>query len=156
MIKESAVRAGIEKPVNPHHFRHSRATLLAKKLTEANLCEYMGWIQGSKEASTYVHLSGRDTDKAILAMHGLINEEEKKDKFKPRVCPRCKTINDPASNFCSGCSLGLDEKTLIEFDKQKEEATDLGMILKKAKSKDEIKEMLRPLLMEMLKGSDKK
>jgi len=28
-------------------------------------------VQGSREASTYVYLSGRDTYRAILEMHGL-------------------------------------------------------------------------------------
>ena len=75
MLKSVAQNAGIDKPINPHHFRHSRATDLAKKLTEAQLCQYMGWIQSSKEAATYVHLSGRDMDKAILTLHGLAEEE---------------------------------------------------------------------------------
>jgi site-specific recombinase XerD len=121
LLKEAGEKAGIEKPLNPHHFRHSRATELAKKLTEAQLCMYLGWVQGSKEASTYVHLSGRDTDKAILEMHGLVEEEKQKDKFKTIECPRCKTKNDPASKFCSGCSLGLDEKSILEFDKRQEQ-----------------------------------
>ena len=55
MLKVTAKKTGIDKPVHPHHFRHSRATELAKKLTEAQLCQYMGWVQGSREASTYGH-----------------------------------------------------------------------------------------------------
>lgn len=37
-----------EKPVNPHHFRHSRATYLANYLTEAQMCEWFGWVHGSR------------------------------------------------------------------------------------------------------------
>jgi site-specific recombinase XerD/phage FluMu protein Com len=128
LLKEATKKAGITKPVNPHHFRHSRATELAKKLTEAQLCEYMGWVIGSREARTYVHLSGRDTDRAILEMHGVIEEEKEKDKKKPIKCPRCNIINDPFARFCMGCSLGLDEKSMIEFDKQKEQATQMGFV----------------------------
>ncbi|RKD85913.1 tyrosine-type recombinase/integrase [Halopiger aswanensis] len=57
-------RAKIEKPVNPHHFRHSRATYLANFLTEAQLCEWFGWVRGSRVPGRYVHLSGRDIDRA--------------------------------------------------------------------------------------------
>ena len=82
MLREVAQKAGIDKPINPHHFRHPRATDLAKKLTEAQLCQYMGWIQSSKEAATYVHLSGRDMDKAILTLHGLAEEETEEEHSK--------------------------------------------------------------------------
>jgi len=126
LLKEAGKKAEIDKPMNPHHYRHSRATELAKKLTEAQLCQYLGWVQGSSEASTYVHLSGRDTDRAILEMHGLVDEEKEKSKFKSIICPRCTIKNDPAAKFCSGCSLGLDEKSIMEYDDQKENAAKIG------------------------------
>jgi integrase len=130
MLREAKKTAGIKKPVNPHHFRHSRATELAKKLTESQLCTYMGWVQGSQEAATYVHLSGRDMDKAILALHGLAEEEQEKDKFKIIECPRCNIKNDPSAKYCKGCSLGLDEKTVMEYDQHKELAAKLGFDIK--------------------------
>ncbi len=143
LLKESGEKAGIDKPMNPHHFRHSRATELAKKLTEAQLCQYLGWVQGSQEASTYVHLSGRDIDKAMLEIHGLVEEEKQKDKFKPIICPRCGIKNDPAAKFCSGCSLGLDEKSVMEYDKMKEIATKTGYAIEKATDDTEtLKEMI--------------
>lgn len=130
MLRETEKTAGINKPVNPHHFRHSRATELAKKLTESQLCTYMGWVQGSQEAATYVHLSGRDMDKAILALHGLVEEEQEKDKFKVIECPRCGIKNDPGAKYCNSCSLGLDEKSVMDFDRQKELAAKLGFDIK--------------------------
>lgn len=126
MLKEVAKKAGIDKPVNPHHFRHSRGTELAKIFTESMLCNYMGWVQGSREAATYVHLCGRDTDKAIRKMHGLLEEEDEieADKFKPTKCPRCNIMNSPGSKFCSNCSLGLDLKTVMDFEKTKDELSE--------------------------------
>jgi site-specific recombinase XerD/phage FluMu protein Com len=126
MLKEASEKAGINKPMNPHHFRHSRATELAKIFTESQLCEYMGWVQGSQEAATYVHLSGRDMDRAVLGMHGLVEAETEKEKFKTIKCPRCNIKNSPGSKFCSGCSLALDEKSVMEFDAQKDQATQMG------------------------------
>jgi site-specific recombinase XerD len=120
LIKKAAERAGIDKPVNPHHFRHSRATELAKKITEAQLCTYMGWEIGSREAATYVHLSGRDTDRAILALHGLAEPETEKESFTPIKCPLCGISNEPGSKYCNGCALSLDEKTILEFDARKD------------------------------------
>jgi integrase len=42
-LKEIAKRAGIRKRVYPHLFRHSRATMLANHLTEAQLKQHFGW-----------------------------------------------------------------------------------------------------------------
>ena len=143
ILKEIGKKAGIDKPMNPHHFRHSRATELAKKLTEAQLCEYMGWVIGSREAATYVHLSGRDMDKAVLEMHGLVEEGKEKSKLLPIICPRCNIKNDPAAKFCSGCSLGLDEKSVMEYDKQKELATKTGYAINQVtEDKETLKQMI--------------
>lgn len=68
LLKRAQERAGIEKSVNPHHFRHSRATHLANWLTEAQLCEWFGWVQGSRVPARYVHLSGRDIDNAYQSL----------------------------------------------------------------------------------------
>lgn len=122
LLREAAKKAGIKKPVRPHWFRHSRATLLAKKLPEPVMCNFFGWVPGSKEVGTYVHLSGRDIDRAILKTHGIKIEEDTNEKFEAIVCPRCNIKNDPSLKFCSGCSLGLDEQSIMLYDKEQEEA----------------------------------
>ncbi len=58
-------------------FRHSRLTHLAKILTEQELKVFAGWVQSSKMAGTYVRLSARDTDEAILGKVYGIKKEEK-------------------------------------------------------------------------------
>jgi hypothetical protein len=66
VLERAARRAEIKKRIHPHLFRHSRATELASQLTEAQLKEVFGWATGSGQAATYVHLSGRNVDDAIL------------------------------------------------------------------------------------------
>lgn len=68
ILNKAREQAGIEKPVNPHHFRHSRATYLANYLTEAQMCMWFGWVPGSRVPGRYVHLSGRDIDHAYQSM----------------------------------------------------------------------------------------
>jgi len=126
MLHETFNRANIEKPSNPHQFRHSRATELAKFMTEAQLCQFMGWVPGSKEASTYVHLSGRDTDTAIKKMYGFKVKEEEINQLKPITCPRCNHVNDASNKFCGKCTLALDDKSLMEYDQQQEREKTLG------------------------------
>lgn len=75
-LKQIGERAGIDKPVNPHHFRHSRATYLASRFTESQLCEWFGWVQGFDRPADYVHMSGRDIDVDYDRLHGIEHEEE--------------------------------------------------------------------------------
>ena len=120
LLRDYAAKAGIRKRIYPHLFRHSRATALANKLTESQMKEHFGWVQGSDMAATYVHLSGRDVDNALLKLQGLVQVEEKKsDTLNVRVCPRCKDHNSPISRFCTKCGMPLDEKLIVKIEEIK-------------------------------------
>lgn len=148
-------RARIAKPVNPHHFRHSRATFLANHLTESQMKEYLGWVQGSEMAAVYVHLSGRDIDKAILGLHGLATDDADvtKDETKPKLCPRCEETNQYTNAYCSKCGLPLDEKAglrLIQRDLERKRADELfDQLLEEDDFKAEfimrLRKLVRPL-----------
>ena len=77
-------------------------------------------------ASVYVHLSGRDVDRALLELNGInVSKEKEAEKFKAIDCPRCKTKNSPISKFCNRCGLALDLKTAIELDETRNKADKL-------------------------------
>lgn len=112
ILRTTAKKAGITKKVNPHAFRHARATHLAQHLTEQQLKGYLGWTAGSTMAATYVHLSGRDIDNAILSMHGIETEEAEKkaEKQKEKRCPRCKELlTKEDAQFCYLCGMPLNQ-----------------------------------------------
>ena len=71
-LQTLARRAGIDKRIYPHLFRHSRATFLANYLTEAQLCAHMGWTIGSAMPRIYVHLAGHDLDSALARIPTLL------------------------------------------------------------------------------------
>jgi len=130
MLRGLAKKAGIKKKVNPHNFRHSRATYLANHLTEAQLKEMFGWTQGSDMASIYIHLSGRDVDNAILKVYNIDNHEDDgvESKLKPKDCSRCNEINPATNRFCSKCGMVLDNETMIrivERDMKRKEADEI-------------------------------
>ena len=117
VIKKIVKKAGIKKRVYPHLFRHSRATHLANYLTEAQMKQYFGWVQGSDMASVYVHLSGRDVDNALLKLNGMETQEKGEDeKFKAKICPKCKKSNSFDAKFCSFCGMCLDVKASVEVE----------------------------------------
>lgn len=126
LVRRIAEDAEIKKRVYPHLFRHSRATKLANALTESQLKQHLGWVQSSQMASTYVHLSGRDVDSALLKLNGIVAEkEENEEQFKVRICSRCKTKNGPTAKFCDSCGLAMDIKSAIELDNSRRGITEL-------------------------------
>jgi len=123
-LKELAEAAGVHHRIYPHLFRHSRATNLASRLTEAQMKEHFGWVQSSKMASVYVHLSGRDVDNAILSTYGKANTEQAKptENFSPKPCARCNLENAPSSKFCSKCGYALNVETVIQAETARKNA----------------------------------
>ncbi len=89
MLRKVSKRAGITRRIYPHLFRHTRATILASKITEAPLEAQMGWVPGTKQMATYVHLSGKQTDMAILKAYGVEIKDNAIAEPMPVKCPRC-------------------------------------------------------------------
>ncbi len=118
--------AKIDRRIYPHLFRHTRATILASRVTEAPLEAQMGWVHGSRITQTYVHPSGRDQDNAILRAYVIeVKEERSIESQKPSLYPRCREPNDAKARFCWKCGMILDrsltEKKLKEKAKQIED-----------------------------------
>jgi len=103
--------SGVRKKYNPHLFRHSRATHLAKlKLNEAMLKKFFGWTDRSGMAAYYVHLAESDVDDALLGLHGIeIKKEGKKLEkiFRVIVCPSCGKEHTPDVKICP-CGMIFD------------------------------------------------
>ncbi|HDI32141.1 MAG TPA: zinc-ribbon domain-containing protein, partial [Thermofilum sp.] len=125
ILRDAARRAGVRKRVNPHALRHARATHLASKLTEAQMCEFFGWTQGSDMPATYVHLSGRDVDKAILSIYGKVVDEREGEEVRVKTCPRCGKENPPDAEYCMRCRMVLDERAAVEAERRERELLEL-------------------------------
>jgi integrase len=110
LLRELAAKAGVRKKVNPHAFRHARATFMARHLKEPEMRQFFGWGRDSEMPSIYVHLSGRDVDNSVLGIYGIKEAKESQEPtLKVQQCPRCSELNDPASRFCARCGLPLDQ-----------------------------------------------
>ena len=111
VVRRAAARAGIAKKINPHLFRHTRATLLAEHIADAPLEIQMGWVHGSSMTRTYVHLSGKDMDRIILRAYGVEVREEAESLNNPLgKCIWCGAMNPLKSKYCLRC--GMEMKAL--------------------------------------------
>jgi integrase len=104
-LKIIADRAGVEKPPNPHNFRHYFVTTCKRDydMDEATIKHLIGHGQGSNiMETTYQHLSDEDHIKAAEVAQG-IREEERESPLTPAVCPTCTDKLQPNAKACPGC-----------------------------------------------------
>ncbi len=114
-LKRLAKRAGIEKHITPHIFRHSRITYLIKENVSESVIKLMMW--GSLTTNmfqTYAHLTGKNIDNEMLRTYGITETETGEGKpelrIEPRQCPHCKLINGPMAEFCNSCGRSFTEQ----------------------------------------------
>ncbi|MFB6115009.1 MAG: tyrosine-type recombinase/integrase [Candidatus Nanohalobium sp.] len=126
VLKELADRAGVEKPIRNHVFRHSSATYKGTELGW-NAQRLMYW-HGSSDpewAKGYCHQDEDRMRSARLEEEGIEDADSQKDAaLDIRECPRCETSVDPFASFCPQCSLALDHETAQETHTTSEEVLD--------------------------------
>ncbi|MCK5321538.1 tyrosine-type recombinase/integrase [Candidatus Pacearchaeota archaeon] len=122
ILKQSAEKARIKKRVYPHLLRHSRATIMAKCMTDATMKHYFGWAQGSNMASVYIHMSGKDTDDAVLLANGIeVKKETRASRLIPTTCLKCGVKNEMTNKFCKSCGIPLSSEEAEKIIKEDEE-----------------------------------
>ncbi|MCX6801232.1 MAG: tyrosine-type recombinase/integrase, partial [Candidatus Diapherotrites archaeon] len=119
VIDDIKEKINMKKRLHPHLFRHSRATYLASKgLSEAQLCMIFGWIIGSKQVRTYIHLSGAQVESAYKKIYGMQKQEE----TEPQLirCQVCGEFNPPKNDSCQNCYNPLTIQGALKIKQENE------------------------------------
>jgi integrase len=120
VIRAIKQKTGITKRTNPHMFRHTKATYLAKKLkSEQKIKGILGWKADSTMLSRYVKLSATDIDDAVFEAEGIRKSEYEPTKPKTYRCKRCDTINAITEKFCIKCGYNEDSPTIERIVEEK-------------------------------------
>jgi len=130
-------KSNINKKHNPHWFRHSRASILAPKITEPILRKYMGWSKSSQMIKHYGHLCLKDIQDVILNLHGL---KEEKQIEKPIKCI-CGTINPIHERYCYKCMRPLKMEIMMQDQEliKTETAKTIGIMMEMLKDPAKMK-----------------
>lgn len=90
-IQKIADKAGIERHIKPHLFRHSRITHLIQKDYNESVIKKMMWGNLTTNMfSTYAPLTDSDIDNEIAKQEGIVTEAKKENsELEARQCPRC-------------------------------------------------------------------
>ncbi|WP_052755410.1 tyrosine-type recombinase/integrase [Candidatus Nitrosotenuis cloacae] len=119
LLKRAANKAGITKRVNPHSFRHARATVLGMWMGQSQRCVYMGWVKNSRMSQIYDHLTGVDTEGSLLEMCGMETKTKKESLLKPKVCQICQEWNEVTALVCKKCAKPFEVKIAIDIDEKR-------------------------------------
>lgn len=150
ILKNAAMQAGIKKSVYCHLLRHSRATYMARIMTDASMKQYFGWTQGSNMSGIYIHMSGKDTDEAVLRANGMeVKKETSKSIMEPKKCLRCHVINEVTNRFCKLCGLPLEKEEAEKILKADTERMQADEIMNKLIKDPEILELIKGKLKEI-------
>ena len=107
-----AERAGIEKKITLHQFRHSRITHVLRDGMSETLVKKAFW--GNTKTvmiETYGHLTSEDIRIEFMKMAGLESSIPKVDNApKPITCPQCHMVSPPGTEYCPNCGEELSAK----------------------------------------------
>ena len=109
-LKNALKRAGIKKRVNPHLFRHQRATELLSRVPEEVARRYLGWKSGSRMTERYNHLKDEEANQIIEEVEYGMREEKREEKRGITKCPVCGAVIDVKFAFCPFCGSSLEEE----------------------------------------------
>ena len=145
VLRDLGDRAGITKPLNPHNFRKSSATIYAGEgvLSELELKKRFGWTADSRMLNIYVHLDDKKVNEKLLREKGLLptQEEEQEKKNQPIKCRWCSEMNAAGNRRCHKCKQPLQEKEIklkSRLDRDIEDVADYLWTKKRDELKKEI------------------
>jgi len=108
MLQKTSDRAGISKAANPHHYRHSTASLYAKQFSESVVNKWFGWaIAGGSTAQRYIHLNHEQLKQSYLEFYN-----SKENILKIRKCQNGHE-NWGGRDYCKFCNAKLKSKTIL-------------------------------------------
>ncbi|MGA7627032.1 MAG: site-specific integrase [Methanoregula sp.] len=116
-IDRIIIRAGIERHITSHFFRHTRVTDLMKQgMAQSVISQIMWGSVDSRMFKTYLHLTGLDVDNEVLRLYGIEPQKKAKEQqMTPKQCPHCQTVNPPFSGYCYVCGHQLTDDAAAQF-----------------------------------------
>ena len=121
VLKKVAKKAGINKRIHAHGYRHSSATDFANQgYNEPELRIKYGWVGTSTTPSVYIHQSFSSLRDKMLFNSGKGTKPESLNAeiIKNKDCPFCDTNNPVEANYCIKCSRPLNIETIKTKEKE--------------------------------------
>jgi integrase len=140
MLRKIARRAGIEKNVNPHAFRKSSASVWGHHLTDSELENRFGWVQGSGMKRIYCFPDEDRVNNKVLQVAGIEDVPKTNgdivEEQKPHTCLWCNTINPAGRKKCTKCRRSLNPiESPLKVSKDEEKQALIAEIMQALEAK---------------------
>ncbi|WP_336024648.1 tyrosine-type recombinase/integrase [Halobellus salinisoli] len=122
-LRSSLSRAGnrtdIDKPVNPHNFRHTAITRLSREGYSPQEIQHIAGWANDRMMEKYDHTTARQRNEQIGLKAGYIEESEAEtDPSTPQSCGNCRETLSPGAQFCPRCGTPTSEEAQAALDAQ--------------------------------------
>lgn len=103
-LRKAADRAGLDKPVNPHNFRHSAVTRMAREgFTRSQIEHRVHWTIDTDQWATYEHIAGEQHNDDIFVAAGVIDDDSEGPSRERLPCGNCREPLAPHHEYCPRC-----------------------------------------------------
>lgn len=114
-----AQRAGIDKPVNPHNFRHTAITRLSREGLQPQQIQHIAGWNDDRMLEAYDHTTDRQRNEQIRLQTGFIEEtDDSTGPSKPKTCGNCRETLKPTAQFCPQCGAPVSRETEAAIEEQ--------------------------------------
>ncbi len=104
MLNIVAERAGIQRRITPHLFRHTRINhMIQQEVPETIIKKIMWGSTSTMMFRTYEHVTGGDIDRIMARTHNIDISPVSKKHLEPITCPHCFSILPPGVQTCDTC-----------------------------------------------------
>jgi integrase len=102
-LKELAERADVEKPVNPHNWRHSAITRMWREGYDKQEIQHrVQWSLDTDMWQRYVHVTAEQMNEEIFASSGIVEDDDSLSRERKR-CGTCREPLPPHAEYCPNC-----------------------------------------------------
>lgn len=115
-LQKIADDAGIEKPTNPHNFRHSAISRMWREgYSKQQIQHRVAWALDTDMWSRYVHLHAEDMNRSIAVDAGEV-EPEDRDGTERKRCGNCHSTVPPHRKDCPNCGSVTDPEVRTSIE----------------------------------------
>lgn len=108
LLKECKNRCSVEKPVNPHNFRHSAITRLSKTGHTPQQIKHIAAWASDRMLERYDHTTAQERNEELRAKAGIIDEPDiETEPAQPTNCGNCQTLVKADTRFCPNCGAAM-------------------------------------------------
>lgn len=116
-LERIAERAGVEKPTNPHNFRHTAITRMRgdDAFDDNEIRHRAGWTKDTAMWGQYDHLEADTLNENLFVRTGVV-EAEDGDETTRAPCRNCGTMNRTDRRYCGQCGAAVSREARAAFD----------------------------------------